>query len=142
MLSNKLNIGDTIGIISPSAPITQDLKEQFNRGLQVFKDMGFKIELSKNVYANTLGYSSTISEKVEDINEMFANKEVKAIICSQGGQNSNAILPYIDYEIIKNNEALKTGDKVALEPGKTCGHCEFCKSGRYNLCKDVVFFYL
>ena len=35
---------------------------------------------------------------------------------------------------------LKTGDKVALEPGKTCGHCEFCKSGRYNLCKDVVFF--
>ncbi|GHT96602.1 putative zinc-type alcohol dehydrogenase-like protein YdjJ [Spirochaetia bacterium] len=35
---------------------------------------------------------------------------------------------------------LKPGDKVALEPGKTCGHCEFCKSGRYNLCPDVVFF--
>ena len=29
---------------------------------------------------------------------------------------------------------LKVGDKVALEPGITCGHCEFCKSGRYNLC--------
>lgn len=35
---------------------------------------------------------------------------------------------------------LKVGDRVALEPGKTCGHCEFCKSGRYNLCPDVVFF--
>lgn len=35
---------------------------------------------------------------------------------------------------------LKVGDRVALEPGKTCGHCEFCKSGKYNLCKDVVFF--
>jgi len=35
---------------------------------------------------------------------------------------------------------LKIGDKVALEPGKTCGHCEFCKTGRYNLCPDVVFF--
>ena len=116
MLSNKLNIGDTIGIISPSAPITEDLKEQFNRGLQVFKDMGFKIELSKNVYANTLGYSSTVSEKVEDINEMFANKEVKAIICSQGGQNSNAILPYIDYEIIKNNPKIIMGisDSTAI----------------------------
>ena len=34
---------------------------------------------------------------------------------------------------------LKVGDKVALEPGITCGHCEFCKSGRYNLCPDVVF---
>lgn len=35
---------------------------------------------------------------------------------------------------------LKVGDRVALEPGKTCGQCEFCKSGKYNLCKDVVFF--
>ncbi|HIZ54969.1 MAG TPA: NAD(P)-dependent alcohol dehydrogenase [Firmicutes bacterium] len=35
---------------------------------------------------------------------------------------------------------LKPGDRVALEPGKTCGHCEFCRTGRYNLCPDVVFF--
>ena len=35
---------------------------------------------------------------------------------------------------------LKAGDRVALEPGKTCGKCEFCKTGRYNLCPDVVFF--
>lgn len=35
---------------------------------------------------------------------------------------------------------LQVGDRVALEPGKTCGHCEFCKTGRYNLCPDVVFF--
>ena len=34
---------------------------------------------------------------------------------------------------------LVEGDKVALEPGITCGQCEFCKSGRYNLCPDVVF---
>lgn len=35
---------------------------------------------------------------------------------------------------------LKVGDRVAMEPGKTCGKCEFCKTGRYNLCPDVVFF--
>lgn len=35
---------------------------------------------------------------------------------------------------------LKAGDRVALEPGKTCGECEFCKQGKYNLCEDVVFF--
>lgn len=35
---------------------------------------------------------------------------------------------------------LKIGDKVALEPGKTCGKCEFCKTGKYNLCPDVIFF--
>lgn len=35
---------------------------------------------------------------------------------------------------------LKVGDRVALEPGKTCGHCEFCRQGKYNLCPNVVFF--
>ena len=35
---------------------------------------------------------------------------------------------------------LKVGDRVALEPGKTCGHCEFCRQGKYNLCPGVVFF--
>jgi L-iditol 2-dehydrogenase len=36
-------------------------------------------------------------------------------------------------------KGLKVGDKVALEPGITCGQCEFCKAGKYNLCPDVVF---
>lgn len=43
-------------------------------------------------------------------------------------------------EVGKSVKNLKVGDKVALEPGKTCGYCEFCKSGKYNLCPDVVFF--
>ncbi|WP_313127902.1 NAD(P)-dependent alcohol dehydrogenase [Anaerocolumna sp.] len=34
---------------------------------------------------------------------------------------------------------LNLGDKVALEPGCTCGQCEFCKTGKYNLCPDVEF---
>lgn len=45
--------------------------------------------------------------------------------------------------VVKTGSAvkhIKVGDRVALEPGKTCGHCEFCKSGRYNLCPDVQFF--
>lgn len=35
---------------------------------------------------------------------------------------------------------LRPGDRVALEPGKTCGKCEYCRSGKYNLCPDVIFF--
>jgi L-iditol 2-dehydrogenase len=34
---------------------------------------------------------------------------------------------------------LQAGDLVTLEPGYTCGKCEFCKKGLYNLCPDVVF---
>lgn len=35
---------------------------------------------------------------------------------------------------------LAVGDRVAMEPGKTCGQCIYCKTGRYNLCPDVEFF--
>ena len=35
---------------------------------------------------------------------------------------------------------IKPGDRVALEPGRTCGKCEFCRQGKYNLCRDVEFF--
>ena len=43
-------------------------------------------------------------------------------------------------EVGKKVTHLKVGDRVALEPGKTCGHCKFCREGKYNLCPDVVFF--
>lgn len=43
-------------------------------------------------------------------------------------------------EVGKNVTTLKVGDRVALEPGKTCGHCEQCRTGKYNLCPDVQFF--
>lgn len=43
-------------------------------------------------------------------------------------------------EIGSGVKSLKVGDRVVLEPGKTCGKCEFCKTGRYNLCPDVEFF--
>ncbi|WP_025640698.1 NAD(P)-dependent alcohol dehydrogenase [Schnuerera ultunensis] len=43
-------------------------------------------------------------------------------------------------EVGNNVKNLKVGDRVALEPGKTCGKCEYCKNGLYNLCPDVEFF--
>src|SRR5690554_3059338 len=42
-------------------------------------------------------------------------------------------------EVGKNVTSLQKGDLVALEPGITCGKCEFCRTGRYNLCPDVEF---
>lgn len=39
----------------------------------------------------------------------------------------------------KNVKNLKVGDRVAVEPGIPCGKCEYCLSGRYNLCPDVYF---
>lgn len=35
---------------------------------------------------------------------------------------------------------LSVGDRVALEPGVSCGRCSQCKEGRYNLCDEMKFF--
>lgn len=42
-------------------------------------------------------------------------------------------------EIGRNVKDISIGDRVAVEPGVTCGRCDYCKAGRYNLCPDVVF---
>lgn len=42
-------------------------------------------------------------------------------------------------EVGKQVLNVAVGDRVAVEPGVTCGQCDYCKSGRYNLCPDVVF---
>lgn len=39
----------------------------------------------------------------------------------------------------KNVKKFSVGDRVVIEPGITCGKCEYCKSGRYNLCPNVRF---
>lgn len=39
----------------------------------------------------------------------------------------------------RNVTRFAPGDRVAIEPGVACGKCEFCKSGRYNLCPEVQF---
>src|SRR5690625_310342 len=45
-------------------------------------------------------------------------------------------------EVVEVGEEVQNvmiGDRVAIEPGVTCGRCDACKSGRYNLCPDVAF---
>ncbi|POH73118.1 NAD(P)-dependent alcohol dehydrogenase [Arthrobacter glacialis] len=39
-----------------------------------------------------------------------------------------------------NVKTRRIGERVAVEPGVSCGRCEQCRKGRYNLCPDVIFF--
>ncbi|RJE22738.1 Dehydrogenase [Aspergillus sclerotialis] len=41
--------------------------------------------------------------------------------------------------IFEGDYNLKPGDRVAIEPGASCGTCFLCTGGRYNLCEDVQF---
>ncbi|XP_072017829.1 sorbitol dehydrogenase-like isoform X2 [Amphiura filiformis] len=64
------------------------------------------------------------------IGDMFVVKEPMIL-----GHESSGIVSAVGEGVTK----LSVGDRVAIEPGVPCRICEFCKTGRYNLCADVVF---
>lgn len=109
IIPNRLKKGDTIGIIAPSNPIIGENIEELEQARKIVEADGFKVKYSKNLFSNTNEYSSKAKEKGEDINEMFADKEVKMIWCAKGGENSNSTFEYIDYELIKQNPKIICG---------------------------------
>ena len=109
MIPNKLKKGDKIGVIAPSSPITESNLEDINNSITLMEASGFEIIFGKNAFKNTLGYGATAKEKAEDINNMFANPEIKAIFCAKGGANSNSTFEYLDYEMIKQNPKILCG---------------------------------
>lgn len=109
LLPSKLKIGDTIGVVAPSSPIIGDNIDELNKAKEIVERSGFKVKYSKNIFLNTNGYSATAREKAEDINAMFADKEVKMIWCAKGGNNSNSTFEYLDYELIKKNPKIICG---------------------------------
>lgn len=109
MKCNKLKFGDEIRVISPARSmriITEELREIAKRR---FEEMGLKVTFAKHVEECDEFSSSSIESRVEDIHEAFLDKNVKAVITTIGGYNSNQLLKYIDYEIIKNNPKIFCG---------------------------------
>lgn len=105
----KLKKGDTIGIFSPSTPITCFCPKRFTRAKNYLSNKGFNI-IEGNLTGKSDFYrSGSIKERAEELNELIRNPEVKCIMSTIGGMNSNSILPYIDYEAFKRNPKIIIG---------------------------------
>ena len=109
MIAEKLEIGDEIRIIAPSRSLSSVRQEVFDRALQFLSNKGFVITFSKNSREIDETKSSRIKSRVEDLQNAFLDKNVKAILTCIGGFNVNQILEYIDYPIIKNNPKILCG---------------------------------
>ena len=99
----KLNKGDTIGIVASSLPVLPSFKESYERGKKIIQEMGFKIKEGKTIGKTRWWMAGTPKEVAEDINNMFADKDVKAIIAQTGGYSAISVLEHLDYELITNN---------------------------------------
>lgn len=109
IVPDKLKKGDIIGVVAPSNPIVGDNIEEIKKAKEIIEADGFRVKFSENLFSNTNIYSGTAKEKAEDINNMFADKDVKMIWCAKGGNNSNSTFEYLDFDIIKNNPKIICG---------------------------------
>ncbi len=101
LLPKSLQKGDTVGLISPSAATAERI--QFMFAQEALEALGFNIKLGENLKNRRGHLAGTDEERASDLNSMFADQEVKAIICIRGGSGAARILPLIDYELIKKN---------------------------------------
>ena len=109
MIPNRLKKGDFVAVIAPSNHVGEDDFIYMKKTEKMFNSVGLNVVYGKNIYSNTLGYGATPKEKAEDLNWAFKNKDIKAIFCAKGGENSNTVFEYIDYNLIKQNPKIFCG---------------------------------
>lgn len=98
-----LKKGDKIGIFTPSSPATVTARERFERAKAFLQSKGF--ELVEGKLTGQIDYyrSGTPKERADELNELLRNPEIKMVMSTIGGTNSNSMLPYIDYEAFRSH---------------------------------------
>jgi len=104
----RLQKHDLIGLISPSDSLHRR-HAGLMRGIKILRKMGFGTKLGKNALKEKYHMAGSDEERASDLNEMFENSEVKAIICTDGGSAAYRILRLIDYRTIKKNPKIFVG---------------------------------
>lgn len=105
----KLEVGDLIAIFSPSSPITYSSPNRFKRSKKYLEDKGFKIVEGSLTGKSDFYRSGSIKERAEELNDLIRNPEIKCIMSTIGGMNSNSIIPYIDYEALRKDPKIIIG---------------------------------
>jgi muramoyltetrapeptide carboxypeptidase len=94
----RLRKGDTVGLIAPGFVITPEILDSAS---QVLRNLGL-VPVHTHRILNKKGYfSNTDIARATDLNEMFANPNIDAILCARGGYGCTRILPLIDFDQIK-----------------------------------------
>lgn len=105
----RLKYGDSIGIFSPSSPITNTCKIRYERSKKFLEDKGFKILEGCLTGKKDYYRSGSILDRAEELNALIRNPEVRCIMSTIGGMNSNALLPYIDYDAFVKDPKIIVG---------------------------------
>ena len=96
-----LQKGDTIGIAAPSAGVGEKL-EDFDKSLNILHEEGFKTKETKSV-RTPLTRSADAKTRGEELTSLFTDEEVNMVMAAAGGDFLNEMIPYADFETMKQH---------------------------------------
>ncbi len=102
-----LRKGDIVAIVAPASPPASE--EKLEKGIRYLEQNGYRVILGKNLHRKRGYLAGTDKERASDLNELFANKSVKAIFCARGGYGASRILSLLDYQLIRSNPKILVG---------------------------------
>ncbi len=102
----RLVPGDMIGIIAPSSPFD---KQKFHTGLSVLEEMGFTVFFPETIFEQKRYLAGSDAHRADLLNSMFADSDIKGIICARGGYGALRILSLMDFDTIAANSKILIG---------------------------------
>jgi muramoyltetrapeptide carboxypeptidase len=142
----RIDKNKSIGIIAPADPVAGICpKDTIQRGYRYLKQKGFSIIEGGSVNESTLKHTTSISLRVNDIHNFVKDKNIGCIMAFWGGFNTNQILDYLDYSLIKKNPKIFIGysDITSLTTAITAktGLVTFSGPGLISFAKPESFEY-
>lgn len=109
MKASRIKGKAAIGVCSPSFPISAVEPIRYERGIKYLENKGFQVKNGLLYKKKDFYRSGTIKERAEEFNNLLYDENIQIIMTSIGGNNTNSILPYIDYEYIKKHPKIIIG---------------------------------
>ncbi len=104
---SRLRPGDTVGILSPAGATYQ--QDHIDLVVDAVKGLGFVPKLAPHAMERYGYLAGPDQVRAADVNAMFADPTVKALLPVHGGWGSARILPYLDYEAVGANPKVLIG---------------------------------
>lgn len=109
IIPDVLHTGDTVRVIAPSGSMHILSESTIRLATQRLAEMDLNVSFGKHVHEIDIAGSASISARLEDLHDAFADPDVKLILTVIGGFNANQLLEEIDYDLIRDNPKIMCG---------------------------------
>jgi muramoyltetrapeptide carboxypeptidase len=113
----RLQPGDTVGLVAPASATFQRVELDIAR--ESLEALGLKVKAGEHIMDRHGSLGGQDKDRAADINRLFADTTVKAVLPTRGGWGTSRLLPLLDYEVIRRNPKILMGysDITALLNG-------------------------